>query len=117
MSIETLLISVFTVIASVGSSAGFWAYFQTRSNKKSATTQLLRGLAHQKIISLGTKYIDQGYITLDEYDDFVHYIYKPYEAVGGNGLAERIFNAVHALPVRKTHPDINEIQVAGDDII
>lgn len=112
---EQILITVFTVVASVGSSAGFWTYMEKRGSKQSATTRLLRGLAHQKVIALGARYIERGWLTMDEYDDFVHYIYEPYSAVGGNGLAERVYNEVRSLPVRKKSPATSEIQAAPED--
>lgn len=46
-------------------------------------------------------YINRGYITKDEYEDFVHYLYNPYAKLGGNGLAERIYKDVSDLPLKR----------------
>lgn len=89
---------VISVIASVGASSGFWAWFSRKADTKSATTQLLLGLAHDRIIFLGMTHINKGWITKDEYDDFVKYLYIPYSKFGGNGLAEKIMNEVSLLP-------------------
>lgn len=89
---------IISVVASVGASSGFWAWFGKKSDKKSATTQLLLGLAHDRIIFLGMTHINKGWITKDEYDDFVKYLYVPYARFGGNGLAEKIMNEVSQLP-------------------
>lgn len=94
-SVTQILISI---IASVGASSGFWAWFSKKSDKKSATSRLLLGLAYDRIITLGMQYIQRGWITKDEYDDFVKYLYAPYKEFGGNGLSEKIMGEVSKLP-------------------
>lgn len=89
---------VISIIAGIGASSGFWAWFSKRSDVKSATTRLLLGLAHDRIITLGMQHIKKGWITKDEYDDFVKYLYSPYKEFGGNGLSEKIMNEVSQLP-------------------
>lgn len=42
------------------------------------------------------------YITPDEYENFVDYLYVPYEALHGNGSAKRIVEEVKRLPIRDT---------------
>lgn len=100
LSIEVLV----TAIASILASSGLWAYLQAKGTKKSAVTKLLLGLAHDRIVSLGLKYIDRGWLTRDEYEDFVHYLYEPYSNFGGNGLAVRVKNEVDTLPIRQQSP-------------
>lgn len=92
-----------TVAASLTASSGFWAWFMKKTEKKSATTQLLLGLAHDRIVFLGMEYIRRGWLTKDEYDDFIKYLYSPYANFGGNGLAEKIKDEVARLPLR--NPD------------
>lgn len=89
-----------TVAASLTASSGFWAWFMKRTEKRSATTQLLLGLAHDRIVFLGMEYIRRGWLTKDEYDDFIKYLYAPYANFGGNGLAEKIKEEVARLPLR-----------------
>ena len=43
---------------------------------------------------LGMSYIDQGYVTQDEYENLRVYLYEPYERMGGNGSANRIMQEV-----------------------
>ena len=88
-----------TVICAVLASSGFWAYLQKRSENKDVKTQMLIGLAHDRIIYLGMQYIDRGWITQDEYENLHEYLYKPYEQMGGNGSAKRIMNEVEHLPI------------------
>ena len=86
------------IIATI-TSTGFWKYLETKSHKATMTNTLLMGLAHFRIIQTGFSYIERGWVTKDEYDDFINYLYKPYRAFGGNGLSERIFKDVEALPI------------------
>lgn len=103
------------ILASSMSSAGLWALISKRLDNKSAQTLLLRGLARNDIIALGMKYTKQGWITVDEYDDFMHYLYEPYTKFGGNGLAERIVNEVKALPILKESPETEEIKTISKE--
>ena len=89
-----------TIFVTVMASGGFWTMLQKRSERKGAVVQLLLGLAHDRIIHLGFSYLDRGWLTKDEYEDYVNYLYKPYSAFGGNGLAERVFKDVSALPIK-----------------
>ena len=90
-----------TIILSVFASSGFWAFLQYLMNRKDTRTEMLIGLGHDRIVYLGTKYIDQGYITAEEYENLYEYLYKPYEKIGGNGSAKRIMEKVRQLPIRK----------------
>lgn len=62
---------------------------------------MVLGLAHERIITLGMSYIDRGYVTNDEYEDLVKYLYKPYKELGGNGTAELVVDRVKNLPMRQ----------------
>lgn len=80
-----------------------------RSKRKAAEnkqnnleTQMLIGLAHDRIIYLGMVYIERGYITQDEYENLYEYLYKPYEKLGGNGSAKRIMTEVDQLAIHKS---------------
>lgn len=105
------LIAVITAVASVLASTGFWTFLQKKMDKKSLTNKMLLGLAHDRIMELGMKYIDRGRITNDEYENLYEYLYVPYKAMGGNGTAERMMQAVGRLEVRDdpppTWPDVD----------
>ena len=88
------------LIALIGST-GLWSFIQNRSSKHDAKTRLLIGLAHDRIIYLGTNYIDRGYITADEYENLNDYLYQPYAENGGNGSAKRVMEQVRSLPIKK----------------
>lgn len=99
-----ILLAVFT---SVLASSGLWAWVQRRSEKKSAVTKMVMGLAHERIVTAGTKFIRRGNISHEEYDDFVTYLYQPYEDLGGNGLAQKIAKQVETLPLPESERDKN----------
>lgn len=92
-----------TVVCAVLASSGFWAYLQKRNENKDVKTQMLIGLAHDRIIYLGLQYIERGWITQDEYENLKEYLYKPYEKMGGNGSAKRIMQEVDKLPIHNSY--------------
>lgn len=44
----------------------------------------------------------RGYITRDEYENLVDYLYIPYKGLHGNGTAEKIINEVKQLPLKES---------------
>lgn len=93
-----------TLCATIASFAGgFFAFVKAKDKKHDNNVKLLMGLAHDKLMVLGIQYVDQGWITTDEYDDLRMYLYEPYVALGGNGTASRIWAAVDQLPIRSSH--------------
>lgn len=92
---------ILTIIASVLASSGLWTIIQKRMDKKDAKTELLIGIAHDRIIFLGMSYVNRGYITQDEYENLHTYLYEPYLKNGGNGSATRVMKEVEKLPIRK----------------
>ena len=99
---EPWLQTLLAVVTSVIASSGFWTYLQKKSENKDSKTELLIGLAHNEIMNLGMKYIDRGYITQDEYENFYEYLCIPYEKAGGNGSAKRVMQEVNKLPIHSS---------------
>ena len=77
---------VLTIFSSVLASSGLWAYLQKKSEQKDVKTEMLIGLAHDRIMYLGNLRV---------------YLYEPYERMGGNGSAKRIMQEVDKLPIHK----------------
>ena len=100
MDVSNIVQIIITVVCSVIASSGFWAFVQKRSDRKDANSKLLLGLAHERIISLGMRYINRGWISKDEYEDLHDYLYIPYKNKGGNGSAERVMNEVKKLQLK-----------------
>ena len=99
---ETWLQIVIAVFTSVLASSGLWAYLTKRMESRDIKTEMLIGLAHDRIMYLGMQYIEHGYITQDQYENLQKYLYMPYKKMGGNGSAERVMAEVNKLPIRKS---------------
>lgn len=96
---ESWIQMVIPVIVAVIASSGFWTFLNKRAEKKDVRTQMLIGLGHDRIMTLGMKYIERGSITADEYENLYEYLYKPYEMMGGNGSAKRVMDEVKKLKI------------------
>ena len=97
----SILEAFVTILVSVLASSGVWAVVMKVMDKKDVRTQMLVGLGHDRIMYLGMHYIERGWITRDEYENLVDYLYKPYEMMGGNGSAKRVIEEVKKLPLNK----------------
>lgn len=112
-TLQILQIIIPVVIAFIASS-GFWLFLTGYRERKSLQTELLLGLAHDRIMRLGMYYIERGFITQDEYENLNVYLYKPYEKLGGNGSARRIMLEVDRLPIKNSKH--STIKVTGDTL-
>lgn len=103
-----IILSVFT---SVMASSGLWAYLLGRrekrerqkekeEDKKSASNRMLMGLGHDRIIAICSKLIERGWVSKDEYEDLMKYLYDPYTELGGNGTVKRLIEEVKKLPIK-----------------
>lgn len=97
---DPIVQTLVSVVCAVVASSGFWTWMQKRHDKKDAKTELLIGLAHDRIMYLCMSYIKRGWITQDEYENLRTYLYEPYEKNGGNGSAKRLMIEVDRLPIR-----------------
>lgn len=100
--------TLITIIVTIFASGGFWAflqyYLQQKSKARSAEQRLIMGLAFKEIIELCEFYLKRGYIERDEYKELNHYLFEPYQEMGGDGTAQRLIKEVENLPIRKeTH--------------
>jgi hypothetical protein len=85
------------VTALLGGS-GIWAWLKTKTDRNDSEDKLLLQVARNQLISQGRYYLDRGYITMDEYEEYESE-YDIYSRLGGNGLARRIFKQVDELPI------------------
>lgn len=96
---------IIAIAGIIFASTGFWTFLlniiQNKSRKQDALIKLMLGIGHEKIIELGLRYIERGYVTKDEYEDLVHYLYDPYIDLGGDGTVEKIMLEVKQLPIHK----------------
>lgn len=88
------------IAIAVVASTGFWAFLQKLVDKKDVRTRMLIGLGHDRIMYLGMKYLERGWIYQSEYENLNTYLYLPYEKMGGNGSAKLIMERVRKLELR-----------------
>lgn len=108
---------VVTITCAIIASSGFWSVIMKRMDQREeekrareeiatqnreAQKKLLIGLAHDRIITLGMTYIERGYITKDEYENFFTYLYEPYVENGGNGSGNKVAKELGKLPIRNS---------------
>lgn len=86
------------VVTTLLGSSGIWMWAKTRSDRINSEDQLLLEVAKNQLTVLGRSYLERGYITMDEYEEY-EAEYKLYSALGGNGLAKRVFKQVDELPM------------------
>lgn len=86
------------IITTLLGGSGVWAWVKSKSDHSNASHSLLLDVSKNQLIALGRTYLDRGYITMDEYEEYESE-YKLYSALGGNGLARRIFKQVDDLPI------------------
>lgn len=89
--------TLITILVTIFASSGFWtlilALYTNAHEKKSAETELLLGLAHDRIFALCKEILRTGELTQEGYDNLLH-LYKPYKECGGNGTAEKLMKDV-----------------------
>lgn len=86
------------LITTVLSTPGIWALVKTRTQRNDSEDKLLLQVAKNQLVNQGRKYLKRGYITMDEYEEYESE-YQVYSALGGNGLARRVFKQVDDLPI------------------
>lgn len=60
--------------------------------------QALAGVEYLGIKMSAKAILERGYVTIEELEDLDRLMYKPYTAMGGNGVAKELFEEVKQLP-------------------
>ena len=93
------------IIVAVFACSGFWTFLTAIItkifDKKSSKNLMIKGLGHDRIIALCEKYLAQGWLTSDEFENLHDYLFEPYVKMGGNGTAKKLMADVEKLPIRK----------------
>lgn len=96
--------TIVTLVLAVFASSGFWAFLLAIINKffdrKSAKNQMILGLGHDRIVSLCEKYLSQGWISSEDFENLHDYLFVPYKKMKGNGTAEKLMHDVEKLPIK-----------------
>lgn len=98
---EVIVNIILPILLSLIASGGFWGFIQKKQKYNSSTDKLLLGLGHTELIRQSIKYLERGYLTDYEYEDYVKYLYEPYIGMGGNSLGEKFFKEVSRLPLKR----------------
>lgn len=86
------------VVTTLLGGSGIWAWIKTRTEHNDSEDKLLLQVARNQLVSQGRYYLNRGYITMDEYEEYESE-YAIYSRLGGNGLARRVFKQVDELPI------------------
>src|SRR3954462_5576249 len=97
---EPMVLALIAAATGVATSSGLWAFIQKNNNTKSAYFRLLKGLAYDKIVTVGLAYIDRGWVSRDEYEEYLKELVEPYKEMGGNGVASKVATEVGSLPFK-----------------
>ena len=86
------------VFSALFGAPGMWAFVKAKTDRNDDSAKLLLSVSRNQLVALGRTYIERGYITMDEYEEY-EAEYKIYSSLGGNGLARRLFEQVDDLPM------------------
>lgn len=92
------------LISALFGAPGMWAFVKSKTDRNNNSENLLLTVSKNQLIMLGRTYLDRGYITMDEYEEY-ELEYQLYSALGGNGLARRVFKQVDDLPMMPNNID------------
>lgn len=92
------------IVTTLLGGSGLFAWMKSKSDRNNTSLSLLLEVSKNQLIALGRTYLDRGYITMDEYEEY-EAEYKLYSAMGGNGLARRVFAQVDNLPMLPNNID------------
>ena len=94
----TILLAVLSSSALASLISGIFTLLSAKQKKNSRVEAGVRILLYDRIKHLGTKYIERGYITDDEYEDLIkmHSVY--HNSLHGNGFLDDIMERVQKLP-------------------
>ena len=96
---------IITLLVAVFASTGFWSFLQAwinnRSKSKTSEQKLILGLAFIEIVKKCESYIQRGWIEAEEYKELNHYLFEPYQQMGGDGTAQRLIKEVEKLPIKR----------------
>lgn len=83
---------------------GLWAFVKSKTDGNNNIAKLLLTVSKNQLIAQGRTYIERGYVTMDEYEEY-EAEYQIYSLLGGNGLARRVFEQVDDLPMLPNNID------------
>jgi len=110
MNMELVITAFLSAITAIFGASGFWAYMIERKKRKEKLENMIRALAHDKIVHLCKIHIQNGYITAEEHENLIQ-LYEPYVDMHGNGYAERLMCIVQKLDLKQSSDLLGEQNV------
>ena len=105
MTAELIWTAVGGFLAALLASSGLWGFIMYKAQKKDKENDdmkviraALMGILYSDILDAGERYIQRGYITLKQLNNFKKYLYDPYKALGGDGMADEVWDNLSDLP-------------------
>lgn len=102
--------TILTIVISCIGSAGLWTLINTLLNRKfkknddnDLIKKALKGLLYTDCLEWGEKYVEQGWISTEDFHDWNTYHFSPYKALGGDSAVDRIDATLKNLPSRPPH--------------
>lgn len=95
------------LLSAIFGAPGIWAWVKTKADHDNNAVKLILSVSKNQLITLGRAYLERGYITMDEYEEY-EAEYQVYSSLGGNGLARRVFEQVDDLPMMPNNIDGRE---------
>lgn len=102
MNTETIVTLVGIILGSNWLGSFLMELYKSKKKKKTPAEIILKSLSRSHLLQCASRYVEQGYIDTEEYDD----IFEEYEAyidLDGNGRVQREYGEggeVRSLPVR-----------------
>lgn len=93
-----------SIIIAIFASNGFWQYMVQKHSKKDVKARAILALLHDKLFYLCDRYVKEGWIAVDDFDN-VTCLYEPYVEMGGNGTVHALYEKVKKLPNQPKEED------------
>ena len=105
MGTATIIELIIGIVGAFLASSGIWGFILYKQQRKDAKQDdfgtikdALKGILYSDILDTGEKYLAQEYITVKQMNNFKKYLYDPYKALGGDGMADEIWDQLSDLP-------------------
>lgn len=102
MNYETILTLIGIVLGSNWLGQFLMEIYKSKKKKKTPAEIILKSLSRSHLLQCANRYMEQGYIDSEEYDDIFEE-YDAYEKLDGNGRVKREYGEggeLRSLPVR-----------------
>ena len=75
------------------------AELKAQQKKIDLIERMVLGSLYDRAKHVGEAYIKRGHISMQEYSDWIKYLYQPYKDAGGDGTIDKIAAEINELPI------------------